>query len=109
MSQLSDIAGPGQSLQPVQGCLADREVISSVDFCYVLKKMDSQQWYIPRSFTKRGKMNGYQVQAVEEVFTEITARHHLRQVSIGCRDDAHVDGSGYARAENFICAILQNP
>src|SRR5215472_11378257 len=55
-----------------------------------LQKMLGQQRNIVAPLSQRRQMHLNDVQAIEQIFAELTFAHQFREVPIGCTDDAHV-------------------
>ena len=52
------------------------------------------------------QLDGQHFQAVVQVFAESALPYHLRQVTVGRADDAHVDGDHAVRADAAHLALL---
>ena len=53
-------------------------------------------------------MDRNQVDPVEQVFAELAAGHHVRQVPVGGGNHTHVNFAALAGAEDFERAVLQH-
>ena len=54
-------------------------------------------------------MQGDDIQAVEQVFTETAIAHHVFQVQVGGCEDAHVSAAGDRVAHALILFVLDKP
>ncbi len=59
------------------------------------------------AFTQGGRLDGEDIQAIEQVLAETAGRHRLRQVAVGGRDHPHIDPGRALGADGVDLPFLQ--
>ena len=77
LTQLSHVAGPGLRPQPSPRRLAERQRIAPINLRGGVQEARREHRDVVRAFAQRRDVNGHQVDAVQQVFAELTARDHL--------------------------------
>src|ERR1700722_9899508 len=73
-----------------------------------IHKMLDQQWQILSPLTQRRHRDGEDVQAIKQIFPELTFRYHLSQIVMGCRDQPHVGMDGLPAPQALELMLLYN-
>ena len=69
--------------------------------------MPHQHGNVAGAFAQRRRKNRKNLEPVKQVAAKLLLRHHLCQVAIGRRDQAHVDRDGPGSAQPLDLALLQ--
>ena len=101
---------PGQfcDLSHSIGPRRDRLDVGAIGLVGQPQEVIGQPRDVAAAVAQRRQVDVDQVQAIQQVFAELAALHHLVQRAVRRRDHAHVDGARPARAEHFERAVLQH-
>ena len=72
------------------------------------QQMIGQQRDILRTFRQRRDFEVNHIQAIEEIFTKLAARHRFGQIAVGRGDNPHIDVYVTVAAERSDFAFLQH-
>ena len=108
--QLSHVARPRIRLQELQGLLFDGNGLRTDALARQCSaKVPHEEAHVALALAQGRKVESHHVQAVEEVFAEVSLGDHFRQVAVRRRDDAHVYLTGLVRPHGAHFAALENP
>lgn len=71
------------------------------------EKMLRQERYVPAPLAQRRKPELEHVEPEVQVRTKLLLPHKRREVTIACRNDAHICANEALRAQRAVCAVLQ--
>src|SRR5277367_3448524 len=72
------------------------------------QKLLREQWDIVAPLPQRRQMHLDDIQSVEEIFAEFPLLDHLREVSIGCANQANVDAYGLVASQSLKISFLNH-
>src|SRR5258706_10214070 len=96
--KLADITGPLELRQVSHRLAADAgdgAIFFGAESC---EKMSQQMRDVLAAHPQRRNRQRQHMQAIEQIFAEMSAFDALQQLAVGCGDDAHVDLHRLARA-----------
>src|SRR5262245_8333582 len=105
--QLTNVARPGIVSQQLQRVIRDPGNRTAETTAELLQQVAYRVWNVLRPFAQWGDMNGKDIQAVEKIGPKASFQQGLIQVTMRCRDDAHIDWDGLRVADALDLAFLQ--
>ncbi len=106
--QFADVAGPVIAVEHIDDRTGEAAHIFAADFAVFFEKKVGELEDVTLALAQRGDVDGEDVQAVKQVFSEAAFGGHLLQVAVGGGDDADVDFGGVRAADAFEFALLQH-
>ena len=106
--QFTDITRIRQLLQESQSFRRKADSRQAIHFRLFVGKIACQQRNVVFTFAKRRQVDGYQVDAVKQIFPKRAPGHHLAQIAICRADHTDIDLARTAVAQHFEGLVLQN-
>ncbi|MNR31881.1 hypothetical protein D3C85_1494220 [compost metagenome] len=104
--QLADIPWPAVSGQLALGIRTqDRRCIAQAPAMLAEEELRQGQDVTP-AFAQGRQLDARHVQAIEQIFAEVSGYHGVRQIDVGRRHQAHVDGNGGTRTQAHHLTLL---
>ena len=108
VGKLSDISGPSMIAKGVQRLFGEDGLTLRGWAAKTLEQMVGQIRYVVDAFSQRRKIDFKSIDAIHQVFTEVTFINHLRQVSMGRADNANIDLERFIVTDTAYFAALQH-
>ena len=108
LPQLADVAGPRLLLEPAEGIGRQAECVTVVHLLDDPEEAVREHGDVATTLAQRRQVQRDQVDAIEQVFAKLAARHLVGQHTVRGAHDPHVDRDALARAEHLEGAVLQD-
>src|SRR5439155_3787296 len=109
VAQLTNVPRPRIVEQGLLGLRGERDHVTRVLRAELLDERPGQGQDVLGALAERWKRNRKDVEAVEEVFTELARGHGVGGGPVGGRDDPDIDLKLFAAAASTGCVVLQYP
>src|SRR4029079_14842517 len=108
LTQLPDVARPRLLPQPFGRVLAQLEAVAAIDLPHRLEEPRREDRDVVTAIAKWGQHERDQVDAIQQILTELAAPPYPAQGAVGRRDPPDVSGPALARPEDFEAPVLQH-